>query len=856
MPQDLEFDNLDGFVDEANASKISGWMKWEYAGRPVKVLIDGVPVDVSPSYYSRPDLIEADVDGVGFTIYYYSFSTAFNLEVVVGADREEATRKLVFADSGKPALAISDVSLDMAILSPDELTDLVGSLNADTPAFLTAMQKFGKILAKNGSQFDVHFIDGSYGTVSTRYRILNIADGMLEAGYKCIYSTLSEESLNDIVTTRARIVVFFRAPLNDLFQRALDSLRNQGCRIIFDVDDLVFDETILHGVDGIRFLDQPATDLYMEGVRLYRRFAEAADLITTSTTYLADYARKNLERDAVVIRNSIGKNYLKAFEKTEQAPLRPEDGKYVIGYYSGSKTHQNDFKSVYPALVSFMEKQSNAIFRIVGLFDLDEFPRLRPYSDRIVVVPLMQYWEMIDDLDKCDVIIAPLMINDPFCEAKSELKFFEAALRKRPCIASATQTFVEADDGHGIIHFASTAEDWLAAFEFFAEAANRAENAERAYAYAIDRYSYRQAAGDAQRAYFGFTRRKRSSNAAKPVVPVEPGARQSIGVIVPEIFIGGGGHRKIFRFCKDIAAAGHELTIYVDSKRSPVIVHQEIRRHFYDFEAEVKSFRIVDPSHDVLICTHWSTAYGIRNQRFHGRKLYFVQDYEPMFEPVNTNYVKALTTYTMGFDVLCFGNWVANRLESEFHKTVTRIPFTLDHDTYYPEARQKTVDVLLFARPSQPRRCFELAAEALKILYKQNRSIRIGLYGEEAYGDLGFQYHNFGLIKDQKVLADLYRSARVGICFSTTNPSLVGYEMIACGLPLVDVRVPGYEVNFGGEDIVFYADGFPESVADAISAALNNESDCMLRVERGLRLARQMPSDDAIGSAVLGTIAG
>jgi glycosyltransferase involved in cell wall biosynthesis len=222
-----------------------------------------------------------------------------------------------------------------------------------------------------------------------------------------------------------------------------------------------------------------------------------------------------------------------------------------------------------------------------------------------------------------------------------------------------------------------------------------------------------------------------------------------------------------------------------------------------------------------------------------------------MFEPVNSQYVKALSTYGMGFQVVCFGNWIANKVEADFSTPVKRIPFTLDHSIYNYEALPKTVDILLFARPSQPRRCFELAVEALRIVYKQNRSVRIGLYGEESYGDLGFKYHNFGLIKNQSTLADLYRNSRVGICFSPTNPSLVGYEMIACGLPVIDIKVPGWEVNFGGEDIVYYAQPVPEEISERIMDALGGDSEYQERVARGVQYSKAMPSDDAIGHSML-----
>jgi len=55
--------------------------------------------------------------------------------------------------------------------------------------------------------------------------------------------------------------------------------------------------------------------------------------------------------------------------------------------------------------------------------------------------------------------------DNPFCEAKSELKFFEAGILKIPTVAAATQTFKEAiDDGiDGFV--AGTSEEWIKKLE-------------------------------------------------------------------------------------------------------------------------------------------------------------------------------------------------------------------------------------------------------------------------------------------------------------------------------------------------------------------------------------------------------
>ena len=77
------------------------------------------------------------------------------------------------------------------------------------------------------------------------------------------------------------------------------------------------------------------------------------------------------------------------------------------------------------------------------------------------------------NIARSDVNLAPLEIGNPFCEAKSELKFFEAGIVGVPTVASATRTFREAiaDGIDGFV--ASTADEWVAKLSQLIESADR-----------------------------------------------------------------------------------------------------------------------------------------------------------------------------------------------------------------------------------------------------------------------------------------------------------------------------------------------------------------------------------------------
>ena len=73
----------------------------------------------------------------------------------------------------------------------------------------------------------------------------------------------------------------------------------------------------------------------------------------------------------------------------------------------------------------------------------------------------------------------------------------------------------------------------------------------------------------------------------------------------------------------------------------------------------------------------------------------------------------------------------------------------------------------------------------------------------------------------ERELAELYRGATVGLSVSLTNYSLVPQEMLACGLPVVEMDLPPVRAAYptGGPGIRLSAPD-PGRIADALSEVL------------------------------------
>jgi glycosyltransferase involved in cell wall biosynthesis len=138
-----------------------------------------------------------------------------------------------------------------------------------------------------------------------------------------------------------------------------------------------------------------------------------------------------------------------------------------IGYAGGTRTHQKDFATIAAPIAAVLRQAAHrrlVLFRRAGVpcVDIDEFPELTELAPQIEWRDMVGLDELPWELVRFDVNLAPLEVGNPYCEAKSELKFFEAALVGVPTVASPTQPFRDAMR-HGETGFlASAPETWFA----------------------------------------------------------------------------------------------------------------------------------------------------------------------------------------------------------------------------------------------------------------------------------------------------------------------------------------------------------------------------------------------------------
>jgi glycosyltransferase involved in cell wall biosynthesis len=136
----------------------------------------------------------------------------------------------------------------------------------------------------------------------------------------------------------------------------------------------------------------------------------------------------------------------------------------IIGYASGSNTHEADFQVVIDPLREVLSKYKNVELHILGYlpFDIEIFPL--DLHSRIKLLKIVDHNLLLEEINRWDINIAPLEVND-FTDGKSELKFVHASLVNVPTIASPTKSFVACIVDAKTGYLAGSPSDWIRVLE-------------------------------------------------------------------------------------------------------------------------------------------------------------------------------------------------------------------------------------------------------------------------------------------------------------------------------------------------------------------------------------------------------
>jgi hypothetical protein len=242
---------------------------------------------------------------------------------------------------------------------------------------------------------------------------------------------------------------------------------------------------------------------------------------------------------------------------------------------------------------------------------------------------------------------------------------------------------------------------------------------------------------------------------------------------------------------------------------------------------------------DAIFATSWLTAYPVRSFTKASCKFYYVQDYEPYFEPAGTYSSLAADTYRFGFYGLTLGDWLAKKLSSEHGMRCEPFAFGVDPEQYVLRNLQPRHKVLFYAKPTSPRRGFELGVLALECFHRLHPEYEIEMVGADiGRYELPFPCTRNGVLNNDALCA-LYNDCAAGLVLSFTNMSLLPLEMLACGCTPVSNDAPHTRmVQYAAE--LRYAEPTPGALAEALFDAVERAGREPAAIAQAASDARQL----------------
>lgn len=254
----------------------------------------------------------------------------------------------------------------------------------------------------------------------------------------------------------ADAVVVYRVPATRQVLDAIRNVRARGVPMVFDVDDLIFDPDVAAEIPALSILPEPEAELWMQGVRRYRTTMEACDAFVGSTAALCRHATQVTGLPSERFANGVG---VLLGRMSDAATLRPRaPGPLRLGYFSGTDTHDHDWRSVETAVLDAVGGHRDAQLWLGG--HVPHSPALDALGSRVRRLPMVPWTELPGLLRDLDVNLAPLELGSRFNEAKSAIKWLEAALVATPTIASPTEPFRDAIEPAASGVLATTPEEW------------------------------------------------------------------------------------------------------------------------------------------------------------------------------------------------------------------------------------------------------------------------------------------------------------------------------------------------------------------------------------------------------------
>lgn len=283
-----------------------------------------------------------------------------------------------------------------------------------------------------------------------RYRAYNMVQVLNDEKNRNVsasYFFLDDLHMFDEIADLADVLVICRSRYSHRINHLVTKFRVRGKRILFDIDDFVFNPSYAHLIISTLGQDTDNSELWDYWFAYTSRMGETlrlCDGAITTNDYLAARITEFSGLPVNVVPNYINKEQLNLSEtlfRSKEASGFARDDKICLGYFSGSPSHTLDYAIITSALEEVLDNDQRVELMVVGYIETG--PSLSRFGNRIKRQPFHDYVNLQRLIGSVEFNLIPLQSN-VFTNCKSELKYFEAAIVGTLSIASPSHTYAAA----------------------------------------------------------------------------------------------------------------------------------------------------------------------------------------------------------------------------------------------------------------------------------------------------------------------------------------------------------------------------------------------------------------------------
>ena len=658
---------------------------------------------------------------------------------------------------------------------------------------------------------DVLFINGCTLPHPSRYRVDHQIEQLMASGLyaeKVFYENLTLDYLKYF-----RSFVFFRCPVTDTIKEFIKEAKANNKIVFFDIDDLVIDQKYTDTIPFVSKMRKEDKKVYDDGVNRMRETLELCDYAITTTEGLQKEL-KNYISEVYINRNVASDRMLELSLNANKN--KKEHNDVVLGYLSGSITHNPDVELIKPTLIKLMRKYSYLKLKLCGEITIPE--EFQQFKDRIIIEPFVDWEKLPSIIASLDINLAPLE-KSIFNEAKSENKWVEAALVKVVTVASNVGAFKHEIKNNVDGFLCSNEKEWEEVLSKLIE-----DNALREK---VANTAYNRVVKEKITIYSGHGLAKYIRSKLNP----------NIAFVLPTTNISGG-----------VNVVLRHIAMLKKKKYDVFVINMD--NNDKDIETKWGKVHVIKKyktkmagSIDNAVASLWSTLYYIKKLTNIKNKMYLVQNFETDFAPAGKYMrVEANATYedTTGVKYLTISKWCQEWLENRFEKDVRYAPNGIDLNQFQFKKREFEGKIKILVEGNSDD-YYKNVDESFKIIDKLDKS-KYEIHFLSYQGTPKRWYyvdkfmHKVPYAEVGKVYQDADILIKSSILESFSYPPL---EMMATG-GLVVVAPNGGNVEYikDKENCLFYE---PGNIDDAVEKIEKLAKDSKLReklIKGGLETAK------------------